>query len=169
MQLHVPECYFFCVLVWEDQGLLQYPPCVVRASERSLALLLSHSCSQHLSSHWCWPPWPAADPSLLSLICPKEFLLPAFFNQNQPTTIICFYFFFKSKNCSDFSWDTSLGVSSLSNYAHVILCNTLWCLTPLRVTSFFGFGVVTCVSALIWSYIERVLGKCIPLLHWQQM
>lgn len=24
-------------------------------------------------------------------------------------------------------------------------------------------------SVLIWSYIERVLGKCIPLLHWQQM
>lgn len=119
MQLHVLECYFFCVLVWEDQGLLQYPPCVVRASERSLALLLSHSCSEHLSSHRCWPPWPAADPSLLSLICPVEFLLQGFFNQNQPTSILCFLFHPQSAL-------TSLGIRHLeslrSPIALVLLC-----------------------------------------------
>lgn len=93
MQLHVLECYFFCVLVWEDQGLLQYSPCVVRVSERSQARLLSHSCSEHLSSHWSWPPWPAADPSPLSLICSVECLLLGFFNQNQPTQILFFFFF----------------------------------------------------------------------------
>lgn len=70
---------------------------------------------------------------------------------NQPQSSVCL--FFLSKNCSDVSLDTSLWAAVLSSYAHVILCETFWCLIRLWVTSFFGCGVLTCVSVLIWSYI----------------
>lgn len=88
------------------------------------------------------------------LVCSVECLLPRLLQPkwtNPNPLSVCF--FSCPKNCSDFSLDTSLWAAALSSYAHVILCETFWCLIRLWVTSFFGCGVLTCVSVLIWSYI----------------
>lgn len=73
--------FFLCVGMRRAGSATILSLCSV--GERSLAPLLSHSCSQHLSSHLDWPPRPVCWFSLLQLIYSVECLPWSFFSQNK--------------------------------------------------------------------------------------
>lgn len=153
MQLHVWVSFlflfsfFFCALVWGDQGLPQYSPCVLWARGAWLS-----SCHT-VAPGTCPVIWPdlldlsADSPALLKLICAVECLQWSFSNQiNGPNLVFqnpisfmcCFFLFFM---ITWYRGDVSQRMVGFSDLLFV----------------------------LIWTHIKRVLGKCIPLLHWQQM
>lgn len=73
--------FFLCVGMRRPGSATMLSLCSV--GKRSLAQLLSHSCSQHLSSHLDWPPRPVCWFSLLQLIYSVECLPWSFFSQNK--------------------------------------------------------------------------------------
>lgn len=115
-------------------------------SKKSLAQLLSHSCSRHMSCHLDWPPQPVC----WFLDCTPVYLLWGMFpvnlsNKQSRWTVRGSINSFESK----YLFYT---VTYFRRFLHVCMA------------SFPGL-----LSVLVWTHTRRLLGKCIPLLHWQQM